>query len=128
MMKYLAILVTGCLTIQPAALANPEGTSALIVFRNGALRTQEVIATKDSNITSPDKAYEFIPTNGDRHAEHYTHKNGNLVYDYVPPAPAIKPDLTPAQAQAVAAIDKKDPIAVLFNSLIKRIEVLEARP
>jgi len=109
------------------ALANPEGTSPLIVFRAGATRTREVIATRDGNIAAPDKAFEFIPINGDRNAEHYTHLNGsNLVYDYVEPAPVVRADLTAEQAQEQATADRKDPVAVLLDALLKRIEALEA--
>ena len=77
--------------------ANDQGTSPLIVFRNGALRTREVVLTQTSNIQAPDIAFEFITQSGDRNAEHYTH-NGSVL-QYSPPAP--EPDVSPKPAKFV---------------------------
>lgn len=72
--------------------ANEQGTSPLIVFRNGASRTNEVLMTKDSNIAAPDKAYEFVGE--DRNAGNYTHDGSILIYSPIvvvadpPPKPA----------------------------------------
>lgn len=98
MRSLFAVFCAFVITTQ-AALCNPQGTSPLIIFRGGATRTNEVAYTKDSNIIAPDKAYEFVPVNGDRCAANYTH-NGTALQYSPPPPPA---DTSPKPAQFIIA-------------------------
>lgn len=60
-----------------------------IVFRNGAVRTSEVVYS--DNPPAGTVSFPFVLSQGDRCPEHYTHNGSQLIYDYVPPAPPVQP-------------------------------------
>lgn len=88
-MRFFYSIILAIILMAPA-FANESGTSPLIIFRGGAARTTEVAYTKNSNITNPDIAYEFIPVSNDRNPMNYTH-NGSVL-QYSPPAPEVQPN------------------------------------
>lgn len=67
-----------------------DGTTALLIFREGATRSNEVAYTKIENIKAPDVAVPWEPGE-DTVAEHYELQDGKLVYAPPPPPAQVDP-------------------------------------
>lgn len=61
-----------------------DGTTPVIIFRNHAARSTEIVWTKSSNISPPDDVYDFVPIDGDM-----------LVGDYLNNYPSTGYSLSP---------------------------------
>lgn len=76
-----------------ANYATGTGLTPIIVFRNHAGRTLEVLHTPASNFTDPDDAYDFVP-NGSNDAQDYLNQQGTYIYSPIPlPIPSVLPDV-----------------------------------
>jgi len=108
MNKLIALLIA--LFSCPFAWAG-DGSTPLIVFRNGSASSTEIIYTNSSNIQSPDVAYDFTPTDGDNDPRHYT--NTGSTYTYTPPGappPPSHPNMMDVKAFEVQIWADTNPV------------------
>lgn len=79
-------LIAALLAILLTTAAFAQESREYLIFRNGAVRTNEVALTTPGYVSSPDIQLEWTAVNGDRIPEHYRRDGSAVVYD--PPAPA----------------------------------------
>lgn len=92
--SILAILISLIYTVPAFAhnASKSDGSTPIIIFRNHAERTNEVVYTKSENIKGDlDDAYDFVMVGGDGVASNYL--NGGSALLYSPPVPPIVPNL-----------------------------------
>jgi hypothetical protein len=69
-----------------------DGSTPIIVFRNGSATGSEILWAASSTITAPDVCYDFTPTNNDTIPSHYTNTGSSYSYSYTPSTPPVLPN------------------------------------
>lgn len=87
--RKLLLLLSLVTAAQPAFAG--DGTTPVIIFRNHAARTDEIVVTKLSNVHAPDDVYDFTPTGGDMVGSDYINNYPSAGYSYSPPPPPPTP-------------------------------------
>jgi hypothetical protein len=104
-----------------------DGSTPIIVFRDGSSTGTEILWTASSNIHLPDVAYDFTPTNNDTIPSHYTNTGTGYSYSYTPPTPPPQPNPMAFVAAMTADVNIQ-PLLFFFAPFFSIIQSYSVNP